>query len=165
MPGRLRLKISSRRGDIGYFSLIVAGLMGKFAFSKISANHRTGSLLIQSEDNIELDAVKAYVEEEGMFHVVLPGCEPSSSALDVAASLGKVNNGISRLSGGEMDLPTLVFTALVVSGVTQIARGNFTAPPWYTAFWYAMGLFSKSMGSTCDKCSRSLPPGEERPLS
>jgi hypothetical protein len=165
MQGRLRLKIASRRGDVGYFSLIIAGLMGHFAFSKVSANHRTGSLLIQSEDDIDLDAVKAYVEKEGMFHVMLPGCEPPTAALDVAASLGKANNAVSRLSGGEMDLPTLFFTALVISGVTQLARGRFVAPPWYTAFWYAMGLFSKSIGSTCEKCSRSLPPGEERPLS
>jgi hypothetical protein len=32
------------------------------------------------------------------------------------------------------------------AGIYQIARGNFAAPAWYTAFWYALGLFGNKGG-------------------
>jgi hypothetical protein len=34
---------------------------------------------------------------------------------------------------------------LLGTGIYQIVRGNFGAPPWYTAFWYAFGVFTKSL--------------------
>ena len=43
-----------------------------------------------------------------------------------------------------MDLGTASFGALLIMGIYQISRGNFMAPAWYTAFWYALNIFLKS---------------------
>lgn len=43
------------------------------------------------------------------------------------------------------DLPGMAFLTLLGVGIYQLVRGNFAAPPWYTAFWYAMGIFTKSI--------------------
>jgi hypothetical protein len=51
---------------------------------------------------------------------------------------------IKDLTGGSHNIGALAFLALAGVGVYQIARGNFTAPAWYTAFWYAMNIFFKS---------------------
>jgi hypothetical protein len=49
------------------------------------------------------------------------------------------------MTGGELDIPSVFFAALLISGIYQIARGNMAAPAWYTAFWYAFGIFSRDM--------------------
>ena len=62
----------------------------------------------------------------------------------VSGQFAALNDRVREVTGEGFDLPGLALLALVVSGVYQIARGNFTAPAWYTAFWYALGLFGKS---------------------
>ena len=56
----------------------------------------------------------------------------------------QVNTQIQGFTKGELDVPTLSFIALLAVGIYQISRKNFTAPAWYTAFWYALNIFLKS---------------------
>jgi hypothetical protein len=44
-----------------------------------------------------------------------------------------------------VDLPGMVFLSALLIGLYELARGNFRPPPWYTAFWYAFGVYSKSL--------------------
>jgi hypothetical protein len=44
-----------------------------------------------------------------------------------------------------LDLPGMIFLSLLAVGLWELAIGNFKRPPWYTAFWYAFGLFSKAI--------------------
>ena len=37
------------------------------------------------------------------------------------------------------------FGVLLALGIYQISRGNFMAPAWYTAFWYAFGVLTKTL--------------------
>jgi hypothetical protein len=60
----------------------------------------------------------------------------------VAGTFAKYNNRLMQITGGQIDLPSLAFLSLIVSGVYQVVRGNITAPAWYTAFYYALGVFS-----------------------
>jgi hypothetical protein len=46
--------------------------------------------------------------------------------------------------------------------VVEIMRGNFRMPPWYTAFWYAFGLFTKSMLDRTDSTCSNDPADAER---
>ncbi len=41
-------------------------------------------------------------------------------------------------------IPSLIFLSLLISGIWQIARGNFAMPAWYTAFYYALGVFARA---------------------
>ena len=59
---------------------------------------------------------------------------------------GSVSRRIRAFTGNAADLSGLAVLALLTVGVYQIARGNFGAPAWYTAFWYALGIFNKSDG-------------------
>jgi len=47
----------------------------------------------------------------------------------------------------------MAILSLLGLGLYQILRGNFRAPPWYTAFWYALGIFTKSLSDKGDKVS------------
>lgn len=46
---------------------------------------------------------------------------------------------------GHLDLPTLLFFVLIAVGTVQLLRNGLRSPPWYTAFWYAMGIYLKSL--------------------
>jgi hypothetical protein len=62
----------------------------------------------------------------------------------VAASFRAYNENLKKLTGGEIDIPSLVFVSLLISGIWQIARGNLAMPAWYTAFYYALGVFTSA---------------------
>jgi hypothetical protein len=49
--------------------------------------------------------------------------------------------------GGWVNLGAMAFLILLGAAIYQIARGNLTAIPWYTAFWYALNIFLKSKPS------------------
>ena len=67
---------------------------------------------------------------------------------ELAESLGltdqSTNDKIKKLTGGDMDIAGIAFVTLLGLGIYQISRGNFIAPAWYTAFWYAMNIFLNS---------------------
>ena len=50
-----------------------------------------------------------------------------------------------------MDIPTLVFLSLLISGIWQIARGSVAMPAWYTAFYYALGIFTRAQVDDLDE--------------
>jgi hypothetical protein len=62
---RVRIKITSRKGDVDYFSNLSSGLEKEFDFKSIQSNALTGSILIQSPD-LDLDAIAAYVSLKGI---------------------------------------------------------------------------------------------------
>jgi hypothetical protein len=53
-----------------------------------------------------------------------------------------LDRSLRAVTGGKVDIPSAVFLALLCSGLYQLMRGRISAPPWYTAFWYAFGLVS-----------------------
>jgi hypothetical protein len=52
---------------------------------------------------------------------------------------------MGQFTGGWLDLPGMAFLLLLGIGIYQIRRGNIGLPPWYTAFWYAFGVYTKSL--------------------
>jgi hypothetical protein len=80
-----------------------------------------------------------------LFEVAAVEKAERAMALSVTAPLHSANRQIRQVTGGRVDLPGAVFLALLVFGAVELLRGNWRTPPWYTAFWYAFGLYSKSL--------------------
>ncbi len=108
----------------------------------LEVNPATGSLLLKGPQ-MDPTAIASVGEQSLLFALETrpPETEPLSKR--IAAPFHDLSRSLDRLSGGELDLPGMVFLGLVGAGVYQIARGNVMAPPWYSAFWYALGLFTK----------------------
>jgi hypothetical protein len=147
MPNRLRLKIPDRKGDRGYFRRLVEVFSKDKSYKRIQANPMTGGVLFEGA-SIDLDRVLNRAEQNDLF--VLKQEEKTTSALAqvVTAPLGRLNRMLNQSTSSQFDLATIIFLALLGTGIVQIMRGNFRAPPWYTAFWYAFGVFSKSLADT-----------------
>jgi len=56
-----------------------------------------------------------------------------------------LNQKIQQVTSGRLNLTNGIFLALVIFGVSELIRGNWKTPPWYTAFWYAFGVYSKTL--------------------
>ena len=140
---RLRIKVPSQRGDSAYFELLRDKLSRYEALEGVEVNAVTGSALLEHA-GLEVAALAEFANRHGLFMLMPKSVGTKPLSLHVAEPLRRMSCELDRLTGGQVDLPGLVLLMLLSTGVYQILRGNFGAPPWYTAFWYALGVFSKS---------------------
>jgi len=141
-PGRLRLKIPSRKGDGAFFEQVQKRLFQCEGIEKVEVNAVTGSILCIHHTS--LDAVAAYVRKKKVFDLRRETPGPGSVRQQVSGSFADLNRQIRGAMSGQVELWNLVFLFLIGSGVYQVARGNITAIPWYTAFYYAFNILSKA---------------------
>jgi hypothetical protein len=141
-PRRLRLRIAGSRGDVSYFAETSQKLTSAFAKAKVQANALTGSIVLTG-DGVDVAAVSDFGRSQGLFRV--QAAEPGGKPLlnSIVLPLQAVDRNVRAATSGRMDLPGTLFVALLLFGIVELIKGNFRSPPWYTAFWYAFGLYSK----------------------
>jgi hypothetical protein len=142
MAGRLRLKIPARKGDPAYFTALAQAFSECPGIRNVEVNPETGSVLfLHSADP---DAIVAYAEGKELFRIFENANRPVHVSTGVKAKYRELDEKVKRATGGEWDVPAVAFIGLLGAGAYQIARGNFAAPAWYTAFWYALNIFLKA---------------------
>ncbi|MFO7878128.1 MAG: hypothetical protein R6U55_16285 [Desulfovermiculus sp.] len=141
-PERIRLRVKEKQGDEVYFGQVLQTLRTAFPQAQIEVNPRTGSVLCVGPVSFEDLTQTGW--EKGIFQVIaLP---PRVTATKVFhRRVAEMNAAIRRSSCGELDISSLVFLTLIGTGIYQVIRGNVGLPPWYTAFWYALGVCTKSV--------------------
>lgn len=142
VQGRLRVKIPSRRHDNAFFDGVSKLFSQHYPNIKVETNSAAASTLFRGQ--VPAKELFKFAKKHNLFRIqeTVPRNQTLISA--VKESFKDMDRSLLRITGGELDIASLIFLALVGHGVYQIARGNFTAPSWYTAFWYALGVFSKS---------------------
>ena len=137
---RLRIKITSRKGDTGYFEKIDSALAGLQQFEGLEVNALTGSVLIVDKQ-IDVDEITAFAKDRQLFDLTDHNGTRSPMTTQLVSHLENLNINIRRLTTGEMDLAGILLLFLLIAGMTEILRGKIQMPPWYTAFWYAFGIY------------------------
>jgi hypothetical protein len=143
-PGRLRIRIPQKRGDGAFFQRAQKKLAARFGYAAVAANPVTGSLLL-ADARVSPEEVAAFAREAGLCALDLTPGPRRQGVQNIISPLRTADARLRQISGGTLDVPSAVFVALVVFGVVEILRGNFKSPPWYTAFWYAFGVFTKTL--------------------
>lgn len=133
LPGRMRLRVPSMRGDPSFFQNAVRDLADRPFIHALRVNPDTGSILISHSG--DTDAIRASAAERGIFDLRLQESGRLPDPCERAADGGAV----------EPSLLNAAAAALVGLGVYQIVRGD----PLGTAtesFWhaYAAHRFLKS---------------------
>lgn len=136
---RIRLKITSQRGNSGYFWNLRDKLLGLQQFEELTVNALTGSVLMV-DDNLEVEAIDSYAKSHQLFKVTTQKINPSPLAHQAVDPIKKLNQLIKAYSNGYADLTSVLFVLLTALGIYDIVRGKPKRPPWYTAFWYAIGI-------------------------
>lgn len=142
MSRRLRIKVPSRKGDTAYFSALRVQLTNCPGVQEITVSPQTGSALVLHD--CETSEIFAYAKKNELF--VRRRTAPRRKTLfhSVADTFQGYDRNLKTLTGGEVDISSLVFLSLLVSGIYQIAKGNVVMPAWYTAFYYALGVFTRA---------------------
>ena len=139
---RLRIKVPSKKRDDAYFLNLHQHLSGKQGIETIEINPLTGSVLITH--NLDADAFLAEIQTYSLFTLKKSVSDQSTLHKTVKQHFKSFDDRIKGLTGGSHNIGALAFLTLAGVGIYQLARGNFAAPAWYTAFWYAMNIFFKS---------------------
>lgn len=141
---RMRLRIASRRRDISFFDMLDRKITDAFPSLSVQTNAVTGSLLLCG-GSVELDDLAAFGRSNRLFELAADRIGKEAMTLSITTSMKSANQRIRQLTGERVDLPNALFISLLIFGVIELMRGNWRTPPWYTAFWYAFGLYSKSL--------------------
>ncbi len=141
---RVRIKVPSQKGDSSYFQEVRKAFLGYRKFERLEVNPCTGSVLIVDE-NLDVGGAVKYAEEKGLFKLQKTENNRQPLSHRLVRPLKDFSASLENFTGGELDLPGLAFISLLGVGIYQILRGNLRSPPWYTAFWYALGVFTKSL--------------------
>jgi len=143
MVTRVRIKVPSKKGDTAYFAAVKKKLSLCPGILGVQTNPRTAGILVLHSGAV--NSLADYAKAKDLFLLKIPEARRKSLMADVAAVFKSYNDQLKKMTEGELDIPSLVFVSLIVSGIYQIVRGNLGAPAWYTAFWYALGVYTQSM--------------------
>jgi hypothetical protein len=129
MPGRIRLRVPSRKNDAGYFKDLEERLARHPAVDQVWTRSLTGSALIFYR--CSFDRLKEIFEREALFTLK----EEASEALVPLTQIffdriDRWNHNMKEATRGQWDLPTLVATGLVGASFYKISKGQLFPPAW-----------------------------------
>ncbi|MCX7823902.1 MAG: hypothetical protein N2260_10760 [Syntrophobacterales bacterium] len=141
---RNRLRIRLKRGHIP--EKLVPTIMETLSLipgvELVKVNPVTGSILLQGSTLEPKKVMEILTNSLSIRFEASSPIHPVQRAIQPFIHLDKT---LRDITGGEVGLTEAGFLALLSIGAIQVLRGNITAPPWYTAFWYAFGVFSKAL--------------------
>lgn len=140
---RVRLRIPSRKGDAAFFAQVRTQLEAVPEITRVETSSLTGSVLLRCRGSSE--RVLESLRRGNLLPIRERTPVRRPLAVRTVAGFREIDAWVERSSGGELDLPSVALVGLIVAGVYQIMRGNFAAPAWYTAFWYAAGIALKAV--------------------
>lgn|GEM_PF-296715 len=138
---RLRVKFPTKKGNEAFFASVAEKFAKCPGVEKVEVNPTTASVLFVH--SITPKQIDRFAVRNGLFRLASWRHARKTLFGDVASTFENWNRNLKQSTGGGVDIPSLIFLSLIVSGIYQVMRGNITMPAWYTAFYYALGIFSK----------------------
>jgi len=141
-PCRLRLRIPSKKGNRAYFSFLETGLSQYPGIERAVVNEATASVLMFH--SLDIPAFAEHAAIDGFFRLQTAAAPVKPLYAKALEPLAELDRSLKDITRGEVDIASVIFLGLTGLGIYQISIGNFTAPAWYTAFWYAMNIAIKA---------------------
>lgn len=136
--GRLRLRIPERRNDDAFFVAVRQRVSEWPGIDEVRVNPLTASVLVFFGDAA---VALAYARQSDLFEI--RKAEPARPAVLLADGAyhkaRSLNSRIRRLTGGVVDLGSLMLLALLLAAIYEIYRGNFRTSA-FSLLWHAGSL-------------------------
>lgn len=132
------------RGDADFFSRVLQHFAAREEITPVAYNPLSGSLLFTGP-GVSAETIAEMALHYELFILADTMKAPVPLARRVAEPIRVVDRSIRINSNGVLDLSGAFFILMLFFGFFELLRGNFRTPPWYTLFWYAFGVFSKSV--------------------
>lgn len=140
LPGRVRIKIPSRRGDAAYFVQLQSELSRCKGVAAIQANLRAASVLIAFAPTGDLNTIASFARKKKLFNLEAEAQLPQQSIGEIAAAqLNFVDRLLATGSRGHIDLQSSFFVLFLGLALRQIWRGEIMMPA-IPLLWTALGL-------------------------
>jgi hypothetical protein len=139
LPGRIRLRIPSRKGDSRYFLDLERGLRSCPGVKAVSVNPVTASVLVSHAETANADGIARCAKQADLF--ALAGDERRTLPLIRRAEdvLRQADERLIGLSRGASDLRSTLLLLLLGAGLVQLVRGEVLGSA-STLLWYAFEL-------------------------
>jgi hypothetical protein len=137
LPGRMRLRISDRRGDSGYFEMLALELAMLDQVRGVSVNAAAATVLLRYDE--PLDPLLDVARSEGLFALtdLAPRLEPIEHRLRQVFS--SADGAVREATAGELDLVSAAALGILGLAALQTLRGQVLGPALNLA-WYAGSL-------------------------
>ncbi len=154
--GRIRLRMPERRNHHNSFIAWQNSIEQWPQTQLVEINPATASLLVHHEGSSDslLEQVNKLGLEIVSQQLVPVKAETGAELVEqpkqvqslpvwkaVTDQLELVNKKLSQLTGGSIDLPSLLFIALLLQGLIQFIRRPALIMPWDTAWWFALNVY------------------------
>ncbi|HEY3908627.1 MAG TPA: hypothetical protein VGM07_01900 [Stellaceae bacterium] len=147
VPGRVRLRVSERRGDRGFFSEVERRLQSLEAVRHVETNPITGSVLVQHEGEIADLIGQAFGANIGELVEIALNLPPVARRL--ASEMTAIDRNIQDFTGGEIDLRTLASIGLLAMAAMQLIGGQQPVIA-VSLGWYASELLRRSANAPAE---------------
>jgi hypothetical protein len=114
IPGRVRLRIPEKRGDVGFFQDLIAVLAKHPLVKELDGSPLIGSVRIRHSGSVE--AITAMGAERGLFEIGKQ--EPKAAS--------KPRQSVTDASAGDAGMLDSMATGLSGLAMVQVARGELT---------------------------------------
>ncbi|MBI5236972.1 MAG: hypothetical protein HY887_00925 [Deltaproteobacteria bacterium] len=142
-PERLRVKVPVKKDDAGYFESLKDKFAGLNGIAAVTVNPATSSVLFIHSSGY--DSIAGFARDNGLFRIKDTRVSHAPVSARIAEAFGAVDRRIKGFTSGDFDMASVAVLALVGFGIYQLSVGNFIAPAWYVAFWYAFNIFLKGL--------------------
>ena len=143
--GRLRIRISSEKGNLAVLKSQGDQLATCPGILSIEVNPGTGSILLLHQTTVQ--KIAEFARSRNLFSLEdqkrsrVPSAELRR---DLGGTFKSIDRQIQNLTSGDLDLSGFAVGALVIAGSVQILSGTAGPIPWSAAYWYAYNLYSKT---------------------
>jgi hypothetical protein len=147
LPGRLRVRVPSMRGEVGYFERVLGALEDLPTVEWVTANPLTASVLVQHGQG----SADEFLRTAPLADLLTLSSEPprhEALAERMSRLSGELDRRLRNLSADRVDTREAALWILVLAALLQLSRGT-VLPPAGVLLWYALTLM------------RGLPPGGE----
>jgi hypothetical protein len=121
MPGRARVRVAGKRGDVDYFSSAVRTLGTLDGIASVTARPETGSILIHHR--LSLNAIANFARARGMFELELEG---DVEGIGLQNAVSAVERALRAVASEGANAPAAI--ALVAIAAYQASRGHVFGP-------------------------------------
>lgn len=141
--GRIRVRVPRQHRTEAALERTRRHLESHPAISRVSVNHRSGSILVEGDQTDSLGSALEEVLE--IFERAGPD-QAADAGVEAAVTLVKsVDRRLGELTDGRLTLRWLVPAAFITVGVRQLLSQGLTLGnlPWYVLIYYGLDSFLK----------------------
>lgn len=161
LPGRVRLKIPQKKGDLGYFDRIAELFADYPGITQLQLNPPAASILICHGAETHFVNIAEFAQDNGLFMITEQPEEIISIprmpiATLTSTGLKSFDESLMDFTRGRVDSRSFFVLALTGLAIHQITKGNLMAPA-SSLLWYAIELLREENGKTIDPDNHSDP--------